>query len=144
GKPYRRVNTIWDVRVYQTLPVPGRAVVAGEVLSDSLFHTSRVLLNRGTSGTPLPLVALRGATAARNLTAGQPVTEQDIHRPVVVRSGEGLMVEVRKGAVSARVVGVAVGSGAVGDRIPVRLRDTGREMLARVSSSELAIVELGR
>ena len=54
------------------------------------------------------------------------------------------MVEVSKGAVSARVVGIAVGSGAVGDRIPVRLRDSGREMLARVVSAELARVELGR
>lgn len=144
GEPFRRVNTVWSVRLYQSLPVPIRSIVAGEVLTDSLFETRRVLLDRRTAGTPLPVASLRGATAARNLGPEHPVTDQDIHRPVVVRSGEGLMVEVSKGAVSARVVGIAVGSGAVGDRIPVRLRDSGREMLARVVSAELARVELGR
>jgi flagella basal body P-ring formation protein FlgA len=114
------------------------------VLTPSLFEQRRVLLDTLVGGPPLPVVALRGATAARKLEPGRPVTERDIHRPVVIRAGEGLMVEVSKGAVSARVVGLAIGSGAIGERIPVRLRDTGREMLAVVVSSELARVELGR
>lgn len=144
GQAYRRVNTVWNVRVFQTLPVLVRSVVPGEVLSESLFETRRVLLDNLVGANPLPLASLRGATAARKLEANQPVNEQDIHRPVVIRAGEDLMVEIAKGAVSARVMGLAIGSGAVGDRISVRLVDTGREMLATVVSSEMARVELGR
>jgi flagella basal body P-ring formation protein FlgA len=144
GTPYRTVNTVFQVEVWQELPVAVREVLAGEVLVPSLFERRRVLLDQRVATPPLPIAALTGATAARNLRAGQPVTAGDVHHPVAVRAGDTVFVEVVKGAVSARVTGVLVASAALGERVLVRLTGSGREMLSTVISSELVQIQLGR
>lgn len=143
GQVYRTINTTWNVKVWQQLPVVGRPVIAGEPLSPSLFETRRVLLDGRTKSKPVALDLIAGATAARALRTGQVVTEADVHRPVAVRSGDVIFIEVAKGAVTARVVGTALASGALRDRVIVRLDASGREMLGTVVSPELVRVELG-
>lgn len=143
GETYRTIYTTWDVRVWQELPVVGRTVEAGEVLTASLFETRRVLLDGRTSSMPVPMDLITGSTAARHLRQGQIVTDQDVHRPVAVRAGDQVFVEVVKGAISARVIGTAIDSGALRDRILIRLDGSGREMLGTIQSAELVRVQLG-
>ncbi|QDU70083.1 flagellar basal body P-ring formation chaperone FlgA [Engelhardtia mirabilis] len=143
GEVYRTVHTTWDVKVWQELPVLARRTVAGEPLSASLFETRRVLLDPRNEGQPVPMALITGSTAARTLREGQVVTAADVHRPIAIRSGDAVFVEVVRGSVTARVIGTAIGSGSLRDKVLVRLDLSGREMLGTVESSELVRVELG-
>ena len=144
GAPYRTVWTTWETARYETLPVLVRDVAAGEILRPSLVHNLRVLVKPGPRRKPLPGALLAGATAARDLKAGESITDLDVHRPTVVQAGDDLYLEVRKGAVSARVAVEALSSGAIGDRIRLRVISSNMEQSAVLISRDLARIDLGR
>ena len=141
GEPYRTVWSNWEVVRWETLPVLKRAVRGGQRLQPYDLEGRRVRVEV-TQRKALPASLLAGAIAARDLKAGAPVTEGDVHRPAVVSQGDGLYLEVRKGAVSARVAATALESGAVGDRIRVRATGSGLERFAVIVSGDLARINL--
>ncbi len=144
GTTYRTVWTSWKAEVYQTLPVLARNVKAGTVLSADLFETNRVLLASGLRAKPLAPSQLAGAVAARDITAGEVVTGTDVHRPAIVNMNDTLFLCVKKGNIEAKVPAVALGAGAVGDRIRVRTTGGGQELTAVIKSRDIAVIDLSR
>jgi flagella basal body P-ring formation protein FlgA len=132
---YQTVWTSWSVEVWQEREVLARGVLRGEPLAPADFERRRVRVQEARSG--LRPSSLRGAVARRDLPAGSIVTERDVERPRVVRRGDTLHLEVKKGQVTARAVAVAQQDGRLGDRIRVAATATGREFLATVVSREL-------
>jgi len=64
-------------------------------------------------------------------------------RELLVQSGASLLLEVRRGAVTARIPAVAEQAGALGDRIRVRPTNGTRTLQARVTARDLARVDMG-
>ncbi len=142
GEIYRTVWSNWKTVRWETMPVLKRAVRGGQRLQPYDLENRRVRVEV-TQRKALPASLLAGAIAARDLNVGTPVTEADIHRPTVVTQGDGILLEVRKGAVTARVAATALESGAVGDRIRVRASGSGLEHFAVIRSGDLARIDLG-
>lgn len=140
---YRTIWTVWRSEVWHTLPVLVQEVRAGETLSPAMFERRRVAWNGGTV-QPLPAASLGGSIAARDLVAGSIVTGRDVQRPTVLTAGSAIFVRVRKGSIEARTAGLALDSGAVGERVRVRTQDGAQELFATVVSAELVLVDLGR
>ena len=143
GTVYRTVWTSWRLELFERRPVLVRAVNAGERLSADLFVTRRVTASASGAARPLTAGLVLGAVAARDLEAGSVVTDLDVHRPVVVESGGGVLLEVGKGHITARVPAQALESGAIGDRIRVRTLDGGRELTGTVAAGDLVKIDLG-
>lgn len=141
GAPYRTVMTQWNVEQWRVLPVLVRDVPAGTVIDFSMIENRRVKAARHGQAKPLPAGMAVGAVAARNLEAGAPVSERDVHRPKIIQQGDSIYISIRKGPVVARVSAVAVQDGALGERVRVKTQNS-RELMAVVIGRDLVELDL--
>lgn len=139
GALYRTVRLPYRAVEWVELPVLVRDVGPGETLGAQDFKLERLPKQPGQVAA-LTLSMATGALSSRALRAGQPISAQDVHRPLAILAGNSLFVEVRRGAVAARSLGVALDSGSLGDRIRIQLAGTQREMRAVVQSRDLVVV----
>ena len=140
GAVWRNVITSWRLQEWQLRPVLVREVLAGETLTPALIEHRRVPVERTDT---LHAGFLVGARLARSVPAGRALHAEDILREILVQRGAELFLEVRRGNVSARVRVTAEGDGARGDRIQVRLADSGRTLNATVLGRDLARIDMG-
>jgi len=132
GLRYRTLWTTWRVEVYEVRSVLVHPVKKGQEFSPSMFVQKRVPVPAGRQVLPLDRTTLLGAVAKRDLYTGEVVSAFDVHRPTVVAIGEPLLLNVRKGSISAQISVQALEAGAIGDRIGVRTLGTGRELIATI------------
>jgi flagella basal body P-ring formation protein FlgA len=142
GAPHNTLRTRWQAAPHPTLPDHARPLASGETTHPYHPEVARARARTGRAKA-LPASMLTGAVAARDLPAGMPITESDVHRPTVVQLNDTLMLEVRKGAVVARTSATALGSASIGDRVRVRALLGGQEHSAVVVSRDLVRIDLG-
>jgi len=139
-----RVHTAWvaiDVKVYEAQPVAVRDLRRGEPVDASSWklERSRVEASGPRAATPPGLL---GATCTRDLAAGTRISEVDVRRDPLVRSGDQVELEVVRGPIRARSRAVARGQGALGDRVEVQSGDGQRRLVGIVVERGLVRVEL--
>jgi len=144
GVRYRTVWTTWDVRIWETRPVLARGVLAGQELHPRMFERRRVLLESVGGAKPLDQRSLVGAVALRDLKSGELITGLDVDRPTVVALGESIFLRVKKGSIEARVSAVALQSGAIGDKIRIQTANGAQELIARITSRDACLLDLGQ
>jgi flagella basal body P-ring formation protein FlgA len=145
GDVSRTIWTRWEVDLWARYQVLMHAVPAGARIGGAMLEMRRLeasAANARPGARVLGRALLVGALAARDLDAGRPLTDLDVVRPTLVRSGDTTFLEVRKGAIHARVGAVAGEDGALGDRITVTLQGSGRQMRAVVLSRDLVRIDL--
>lgn len=142
GAPYRTIWTSFEVRVWHTVPVLRRHVRSGERLTDEMFELRSVLRQDSNRGRALAMDAIFGSNAARDLAPGAVVTSADVNRPVAIEQGRTVVLQVRKGAIVARMQAVARDSGSIGDRVRIVLLDTQAELVGTVRSRDLVEITL--
>jgi flagella basal body P-ring formation protein FlgA len=145
GDVYRTIWTRWKVEVWDRYAVLNRVVKTGERITSDMIELRRmeasasgVRANTRVLGDAL----LVGALAARELQPGRPLTDLDVVRPKLIKKGDTVFLEVKKGAINARVAAVAEQDGARGDRVRVTLLASAREMQAVVISRDLLQIDL--
>jgi len=141
GAQWRNVWTTWRVQIFEARPVLTRDVAAGVEITADMLTRRRVAAKTATALSEAMLI---GATLTRAKQAGEELEPSDVVRAVLVPSGATLMLEIRKGAVSARVAVTAEEAGARGDRIRVRTLDTERTLRATVLARDLVRIDLGQ
>lgn len=145
GQLYRTVWTNWRVTLFEEVNVLKSAVRAGDSLTPQMFERQRVAISSGgRTDAPAALGATFGAKAARDLAAGQVLRTGDVLRETLVKRGDTLFLEIRRGAITARVAATAEQDARAGDRIRMTLLDTGKSINATVRSRELAVLDLAR
>lgn len=142
GTLYRTVWTNWRLSVWEEATVLKRPVALGEVITSDVLEKQRVLSTGEGESAPLAAGLAWGATARRDLAKGQVLREIDVLREVVVKRGDTVFLEVRRGNVHARVAAVAEADAHPGDRIRVKIAESGRAMTATIVSRDLALIEL--
>jgi flagella basal body P-ring formation protein FlgA len=141
GAVWRSLLTTWRVELHELRPVLVRDALAGEEIRADMLERRRVTVN----GAPaLDLDQLVGSTLARPVDAGRALTAEDVVRNVLVQAGSTLFLEVRKGAVNARVPVFAEEPGSRGDVIRVRLLEGERTLRATVVARDLVTIQLGK
>jgi flagella basal body P-ring formation protein FlgA len=140
---YRTIWTRWQAERWVDVPVLARTIAVGEVFRPEHFRLDRRSI-AGEMPNALSPEALMGTVAVHSMEAGSSVGQSDYRRPLAVQSGANLMLSVKKGAIEARVPVVALGSGSIGGRIRVRIVSSEQEMTAKLISSDLAVIDLGR
>ncbi|MBM3990863.1 MAG: flagellar basal body P-ring formation protein FlgA [Planctomycetes bacterium] len=142
GQLYRTVWTNWRLSVWEDANVLRRDVAAGETITLDLLERKRVLGGAGAGEVTLAAGLALGSTARRPLAAGHVLRESDVLRSVIVKRGDTLFLEVRRGNVHARMPAVAEQDAHPGERIKVTLTDSKRTLAATVVSRELALIDL--
>lgn len=143
GGVYRTVWTNWRLAVWEDASVPKVAIKVGETITLEQLERRRVPSPGIGPESALPAALVLGATAARDLPAGAPIREMDVLRPVLVKRGDVVMLEIRSGSVNARVAAVAEQDGRAGERIHLTVMANKRALNATVVSKDLALIELG-
>jgi flagella basal body P-ring formation protein FlgA len=141
GNLYRTIWTNWQLAIWEVASVPKCPILAGETITLDMLEKKRVLSAIAGPETALAAGLVVGSTARRDLAPGTPVREMDVVRPVLVRRGDSLFLEVRRGGVQARVAGIAEQDARAGERIDVTLLDSKRKLSATVVSRELARID---
>ena len=141
GAVWRSVLTTWRVQVFELCPVLTRDGAAGEVLREDMLERRRVPV---TGAPALDIGQLVGSALSRPVVAGRALVPDDVVREMLVNAGTTLYLEVKKGAVSARVAVSAEEAGARGDTIRVRLLEGERTLRATVVSRDLVAIRLGQ
>lgn len=139
-----RVQTAWlalDVKLYEQLPVAARDLRRGDPLDAACWTLQRGLVE--ASGPRSATIAgLVGATCTREIAAGARITENDVRRDPLVRSGDLVELEVVRGPIRARSRAIARGQGALGDRVEVQSGEGQRRLVGVVIERGLVRVEL--
>lgn len=139
-----RVQTAWvalDVKLYEEQPVATRDLRRGDAIDAASWKLQRALVESGAPKSAAP-AALFGSTCVREVTVGARITEFDVRREMLVRSGDLVELEVVRGAIRARSRAIARGQGALGDRVEVQSGEGGRRLVGTVVERSLIRVEL--
>ena len=142
GAVYQTIWTTWKVELWENRRVLVRSVTRGDIITPDALETRRVKVDVHTTDPDIPAIALNGSMAKRNIDAGALVSLRDVERPIVVRRGDMINLEVRKGGITAKTVATAGQDGRVGDTIRIQTHSTGRELAATVVSKDVAQIEL--
>ncbi|MBM3987713.1 MAG: flagellar basal body P-ring formation protein FlgA [Planctomycetes bacterium] len=142
GQLYRTVWINWRLSVWEDANVLRRDVAAGETITLDMLERKRVLGGGAAGEVTLAAGLAMGSTARRSLAAGHVLRESDVLRSVIVKRGDTLFLEVRRGNVHARMPAVAEQDAHPGERIKVTLTDSKRTLAATVVSRDLALIDL--
>jgi flagella basal body P-ring formation protein FlgA len=143
GAPYQTVQAPLTLELFEKLPVLVADVRRGELLSASVTELKRQRVDAAITGSPLAWAAIPGATALRDMRAGTVVTDRDVQRAQLVKRGDVVAIQVKKGPVVARATAIAAQDGYLGDKIRVTTTDTKRELTAVVTARASVEVDLG-
>lgn len=141
-KLYRTLHVPFRLSVWQRRAVLRSAINVGDALRPDMFEVKRISVRDSSGLHALEPDMVAGAIAVRPIGAGAFVTEHDVHRRVVIEHGDQITVRIKKGTVAVQDVAIAEGAGRMGERVVVRLRSTGRQLVAVVRGPQLAEVEI--
>jgi len=142
GQTYQTVWTTWDVKMWESVLVLTRNVALGEELTPESVTYQRMTASNSGAKLGLKRASLLSTRASRALTKGEVLKRNDVVRLELIRSGDAATLEVKKGAIAARVSVVAKEGGHLGDRIRVVTTDTNKELTAVVIGRGQLRIEL--
>ena len=142
GAVYQTVWTNWKFEFWREVPVLLRDVSAGEDITQDMVEYRRVSTVRTGTQEPLQRTALVSSRSLRALRKGDILRSSDLARKELIRRGDVVTLEVKKGGVYARVAAVAEEAGYMNSRIRVVLVETGREPTALVKDRELVQIDM--
>lgn len=141
----RRVGQAWlsievDVRVPTV--VAARRLSPGDVVRADDVRVEMLPPDRSRRGACGRADQVVGLAAQRSIRAGEPLTEQVLDRPVLVRRGAIVRASVRSGPLRVMSQGIAQEEGRFGDRILLKTEDGNRDFMGRVTRTGDVVVVL--
>jgi len=100
--------------------VPARDIARGEVIADRDLTYADMPGNALMGGTITRPADAAGMQARRMLRAGQPISDNDMRRPVVVNRGQTVTMLFEAPGVELTAMGRAMSEGGVGDTVTVQ------------------------
>jgi flagella basal body P-ring formation protein FlgA len=141
GQFIKTVSVVGVVKAQATLVTPVRWIKPKEVLGAEDVTVMTVDVPSLTHNFVLDLHDVIGKEVLRPLPPKQPIRKSLLGDPPIVRKGDRVMIEVRQGGLLVQTVGLAKATGKLGDTIPVKNQNSGREVFGRIMGSGL--VEVG-
>ena len=109
-----------QVREMLDLPVATGSLAVGTVIGPDDLHMARVGANTLRSDAIHNAEQAIGMQLTHPIPAGQPLYPNDLTRPLIVRRGALVRLRLESGGLSVTGQGVALDSGALGERIKVQ------------------------
>lgn len=119
------------VRVQRPVIVVNKVVEKGKILNPTDYEVQmRDVTNEHKIF--IDVAGLQGKELKRSLNKSQIVTLDDLTDRLSVKIGDGIAIEIQNGAISVEMTGVALRSGKIGERVPVRITKTQKQISAEV------------
>ncbi len=132
GKPWRTIDAIADVSASIDAVVPTRVLQIDSVIDAEDVTVHRIKLTDLDHQLITNVADVIGKSAARPLQTNNPIRLGMVKKPYVVRKGDRVSIEARRGGLSIQTVGVTKASGELGQSITVANVDSGKELRAKV------------
>jgi flagella basal body P-ring formation protein FlgA len=137
----KTINVVGEVRAQATVTAPTRWIKPREVMIAEDVTTMTVDVPSLTHDFILHPDEVIGKQVLRPLPPRQPIRKVMLDDPPVVRKGDRVMIEARRGGLVVQAVGLANAAGKSGDTISVKNTSSGREVIGTILSAGL--VEVG-
>lgn len=131
GRPITSVSLKYNIKAYQQVVVAARNIAARETITAENIRLERREVGK-ISGYLTDMDKVLGQTARQPVTAGTPLSEGAVNKPVVVKRGAGVTIIARTGDVSVTAGGQALQDGREGEIIRVQNLLSKRILNARV------------
>lgn len=119
-----------------TRPVPGKTPLQADDIE--FVETDITRLHRGYFLDPSEL---QGLMTKRALKRGEILTPDNVQTPLAVKKGNKIIIRASGGGIEVTMMGEALRSGGIGERIPVRNQSSGRTIEALIEGpGEVSVV----
>lgn len=131
GRPVTNVSLRYNVKAYQQVVVAARNIAARETITAENVRLERREVGK-ISGYLTDMGKLLGQTARQPITAGTPLSEAAVDKPIAVKRGAGVTIVARTGEMVVAASGRALQDGREGEIIRVQNLTSKRLLNARV------------
>lgn len=141
GKPWKSIEALADVAATIEAVAPRRFLKAEEVIEADDLGTAVVRVYDLKHSYITDSEEVVGKSAARPLQPDTPLRQGFLKKPFMIKKGDRVMIEAKRGGLSIQTSGITKSSGQVGQSIMVANADSGRELRARVVAPGLVQVD---
>ncbi|MCP9439193.1 MAG: flagellar basal body P-ring formation chaperone FlgA [Nitrospira sp.] len=141
GKVWRTLEVAADVAAMIDAVALNRFVKPDEIIEEADLKSVRVRVMQLAHPFVVDPDQVIRKSAARPLPADTPLRAAFLKAPVVIKKGDRVLIEAKRGGLSVHAYGVTKSSGYVGQTIMVANADSGRELRAKVIAPGLVQVE---
>lgn len=141
GKPWKTIEAFTDVAAMIDVVVPNRYLRSEEPVDAEDLTVARIRIHDLKHPFVIDQEEVIGKITARPLQADTPLRPAYLKMPLMIKKGDRVMIEARKGGLSIQTSGVTKSSGQVGQTIMVTNLDSGRELRAKIVAPGLVQVE---
>jgi flagella basal body P-ring formation protein FlgA len=141
GKSRKTIQVVADIAAMIDAVVVTRFLKADEVIDVGDLKTMGMKVHQINHPFITDQGEVIGKSASRPLPPDTPLRPAFVKLPLVVKKGDRVLIEARRGGLSIRAYGVTKSSGQVGQTVMVANLDSGRELRAKVVAPSLVEVE---
>lgn len=115
-----------QIKNYVNVITAAHALPRGRQLSDSDLITSRQDVSQLRGGYFTKIRNVNGQILKRSMSAGQAFSVTNVKPPLLIRRGDEVVILASTGGLQVRVKGKALKDAALGERVPVRNKQSKR------------------
>jgi flagella basal body P-ring formation protein FlgA len=141
GKPWRTIEVLADVTATIDAVVPNRFFRVEEILDATDLKTVKTRIYQLNHPFITDREEAVGKSAARPLPADTPLRQAFLKTPFLVKKGDRVTIEAKRGGLSIHTYGVTKASGHVGQTVMVANLDSGKELRAKIVAPGMVQVE---
>jgi flagella basal body P-ring formation protein FlgA len=141
GKPRKTIQVVADIAAMIDAVVATRFLRADEVIDRGDLKTVEMKVHQMNHPFMTDPGEVIGKSASRPLPPDIPLRPAFVKLPVVIKKGDRVLIEARRGGLSIRAYGVTKSNGQLGQTVMVANLDSGRELRAKVVAPSLVEVE---
>lgn len=141
GKARKTIQVVADVAAMIDAVMATRFLKADELIEAGDLKTVGMRVHQVNHPFITDQGEIIGKSASRPLPPDTPLRAAFVKLPVVIKKGDRVLIEARRGGLSIRAYGVTKSSGQIGQTVMVANLDSGRELRAKVIAPNLVQVE---
>ena len=130
-----------DIRWVDQVVVAKKNIKQGQLIGDQdlrVVEKDVTFLKTAYAQSPKQVT---GFIVKRVFQRGQIIDEGMLKKPLAIRYGQPVNLEIQEGALSVVITAKARGAGAIGDQIPVFIPKTRKKVFAKIINQSLVRVE---
>ncbi|HRI37417.1 MAG TPA: flagellar basal body P-ring formation chaperone FlgA [Nitrospira sp.] len=141
GKSWKTIQVLADVAAMIEAIVPTRLLRTEELIDGADLKSTPIRVHQWNHPFVTDRDEVIGKSAARPLPPDTPLRPTFVKLPLIVKKGDRVLIEARRGGLSIQTYGITKASGQVGQTIMVANLDSGRELRAKVVAPSLVQVD---
>ncbi len=141
GKSRKTIQVVADIAAMVDAVVVTRFLKADELIDMGDLKTVGMRIHQVNHPFITDQGEVIGKSASRPLPPDTPLRPAFVKLPLVIKKGDRVLIEARRGGLSIRAYGVTKSSGQVGQTVMVANLDSGRELRAKVVAPSLVEVD---